>query len=223
MTLPPIAPPKGLKDFQENWFWRLFFALTKAGGYLPFGSDLWKLTGALTRARWDANSAAVLAAFEFSEPDAEGRRNIFYPPMIAIIAEQKKKYGRRSQDKREFSESSTAIHKGGDYVSLSASQSALEFEVQNQEPSPKTNSRPHYTQSDFDARDLRRLKEAGDKFDRMTEASVGSNPQWMSDQKKVYEWLCREAGITVERGLELDRVQTKWPQEGTSAFAAAGD
>jgi hypothetical protein len=79
-----------------------------------------------------------------------------------------------------------------------------------------------YTQADFDARDLRRLKEAADKFDRMLESAVGNHQQWMSDEKKVYVWLCQEAGITVARGLELEAIQKKWPEK-TGSFAAAGD
>ena len=75
MTLPALIPPAYFcwKDFQRGWFWDLFWCLAEAGGRLPYGSDLWKLTGALTRARWDASSAAVLAAFEFDGPDAAGR------------------------------------------------------------------------------------------------------------------------------------------------------
>lgn len=223
MKLPPIAPPEGLKSHQLGYWWTLFWALLEAGGYLPFGSDLWKLTGALTRERWDANRSAVLAAFEFTEPDASGRRDIFYPPLIKIIEQQKGKYRRRSRDQLGISEVSTAIHKGGRSISPSVLQSDFDFDSKDQNQIQKHSSArvSRYTQDDFNARDLRRLKEAGDKFDRMRDSLVGGVPAWMQNEKQVYEWLCAEAGITVERGLELERIQKKWPEK--SKFAAAGD
>jgi hypothetical protein len=44
----------------------------------------------------------------------------------------------------------------------------------------------------------------------------------MQDERKVYEWLCQEAGITVERALQLERIQKKWPDK-PKTLAAAGD
>ena len=81
-----LGPPKGLKDFQVGWFWSLFWASVKAEwpGYLPLSDDLWMLAGALTRQRWDANAAAVLAAFEIQEL-AGHRRLIYFPPLVRII------------------------------------------------------------------------------------------------------------------------------------------
>lgn len=89
---PPISPPAGLKDFQVGWFWNLFWASLKAEsvGYLPLSDDLWMLAGALTRERWDANSSAVLAAFEILELPGH-RRLIYFPSLKAIIEAQLEK------------------------------------------------------------------------------------------------------------------------------------
>lgn len=128
MKLPAIAPPNygDWPTHQQGMFWNLFWALWKAEGYLPFGSDLWKLTGALTRERWDANSSAVLSAFEFLDPDASGSsvgasgsRQIFYRPLLQIIEFQKQKFRK-----------STAIH--SEAVNPLSLPLAFDLEVQNQ-------------------------------------------------------------------------------------------
>ena len=40
MSLPRIEPELygSWSDFHKTYFWQLFFALARAGGYLPFGS-----------------------------------------------------------------------------------------------------------------------------------------------------------------------------------------
>ena len=138
MKLPPIIPSgyDAWPGHRQSLFWNLFWALAGAGGYLPYGPDTWKLSGALTRARWDANCAAVLAAFEFTEPDAlgssagaRGSGKIFYRPLLEILEQQKRKpWNRRQSDQTEISEVSTVIHKETATSSISSSQSSFCFE-----------------------------------------------------------------------------------------------
>lgn len=112
MALPAIRPSQygSWKDFQQAWFWNLFWASAKHGGYLPAGSELWQAAGAHTRARWDANCAAVLVAFGCTQPDAGGRFAIYYPPLLEILGTQKKKY--RKKAGLTLSETSTGLHNG---------------------------------------------------------------------------------------------------------------
>jgi hypothetical protein len=64
-----------------------------------------------------------------------------------------------------------------------------------------------YTQSDFDARDLRKMASARRAAEERP-SSVGS----LSD-REYFVWLCAHAGITVERGLQLEKLQYSWPSE----------
>jgi hypothetical protein len=41
-------------------------------------------------------------------------------------------------------------------------------------------------------------------------SSVGS----LGD-REYFEWICRHAGITVQRGLQLEQLQVSWPPEMT--------
>ncbi len=86
---PHLSPPRGLKDFQVGWFWNLFWASLQSEplGYLLMSDDFWIFSGALTRERWEANSSAVLAAFEIVELSGHGRL-LYFPPLKAIIEEQ---------------------------------------------------------------------------------------------------------------------------------------
>ena len=72
-------------------------------------------------------------------------------------------------------------------------------EVQNAPP-------PKYSQADFDARDMRKMAEAGSEAEKRP-SSVGS----LSD-KAYFEWICAHAGITVQRGLHLQQLQVSWPE-----------
>ena len=75
-----------------------------------------------------------------------------------------------------------------------------------------------YGDEDFEARDLRRLSDALNKIAERRSASVGSADQVTTEQ--VFEWACDIAGISVKRGLEVQRLGRKWPTQtglGTSA------
>jgi hypothetical protein len=136
MPLPAILPPQysGWKDFQQAWFWNLFWASAKHGGLLPTGSDLWQIAGAHTRARWDANCAAVMAAFDCTEPDADGRRQFYYAPLREISCAQQKKYRKKFQS--ALSETSTDLNREGGGSSSSISLSFdFDLDSKNQEQS----------------------------------------------------------------------------------------
>jgi hypothetical protein len=77
-----------------------------------------------------------------------------------------------------------------------------------------------FSQSDFDARDLRLMRKAQEKFDAACRASAGNRlPEWMYDNRQVFEWICSEAGITVKRGIELEQRQKEWPEGAPQAVA----
>jgi len=86
---------------------------------------------------------------------------------------------------------------------------------QNQGPpsleNPAFHSRERrYSQADFEARDRRKLADALNKIDLLLKASRGSGHY--PSEKEIFEWACREAGISVERGLEVEESGKKWPQ-----------
>ena len=217
MVLPAIAPPLGLKDFQVGWFWNLFWALTKAEGYLPFGPDIWKIAGALTRARWDANNAAVLAAFDFTTFGANGKQGsadtvdvqLYYQPLLEIIEGQKIKLGKKSA-------TSTTTNRVGD--SLSSSQPGFDFASQNQEQgenlttvsvcaTPAKKVAGHYSQSDFDERDMRLLRQ------ELAHVNATLQGVWISDEdpppcgavskQQVLRMACKRAGVGINRARSL--------------------
>jgi len=80
-----------------------------------------------------------------------------------------------------------------------------DFDFSLQKKSGKTD----FTQADFDERDLRKLGEAYKEIDRKLRASVGSS---QLSGKQVFEWACELAGISVKRGLEVERLGKKWPE-----------
>lgn len=75
---------------------------------------------------------------------------------------------------------------------------------------------PLYTQADFDARDLRKMSDAYEEWERRSTASQGSYGK-KATPTEVFEFVCEKAGITVERGLQLEALQKKWPAREESA------
>jgi hypothetical protein len=64
------------------------------------------------------------------------------------------------------------------------------------------------------------MHEAEERFRKLCIANEGGSlPDWMHDEKKIFERICALAGITVERGLELEKLQCEWP-EGLQAEPA---
>jgi hypothetical protein len=73
-------------------------------------------------------------------------------------------------------------------------------------------ARETYRQEDFDERDLRKLGDAYKEINRRLEASVGSAENSPTG-KQIFEWACEIAGISVKRGLELEKLRREWPAE----------
>jgi hypothetical protein len=68
-----------------------------------------------------------------------------------------------------------------------------------------------YSKADFDARDLRKMAEA-------TKFWCDGNPDGRSrasgaTQRRIFELICERAGITIERGLELEARAKQWPEK----------
>ena len=78
--------------------------------------------------------------------------------------------------------------------------------------------RPIFSQSDFDARDLRKLGEAFREINRRLAASVGCGTS--VSEGEFFEAACEWAGISVERGLEVQARGKKWPQAQTMGASA---
>jgi hypothetical protein len=144
MELPAIEPLgyRSWPTHQQGMFWNLFFASARAGGYLPAGSGLWQIAGALTRARWDANCAAVLAAFGCTLPDADGRVMIYYPPLLKILTQQTRKLeasAKRSMSRTETSTGST----GNPKCSTSSLSLDLEFDLKKEREKEENKKPPN--------------------------------------------------------------------------------
>lgn len=82
---------EGFKDFQEGWFWKLFFASLQSEwpGYLPVSADLWRVAGAHCSHCFVKDNAVVLAAFERAE--VAGRGVIYFRPLVELMQEQAEK------------------------------------------------------------------------------------------------------------------------------------
>jgi hypothetical protein len=217
-----IGPPRGLKDFQVGWFWNLFWAaLTNAElpGYLPVVAtpdNLWTFAGAHRRAHWDAKCALVMAAFELR--DVAGQKRWCLPVLASIIGEQKKKL--RNHKKGADFTNEHSIPQGGGSLSLSPSQFGFDFDVIEPELTQKQRKvslsrawvapSDGYSQSDFDARDIRRMAEAYAQLSKRNAegATLGSS----MSARQMFEYACEVAGISISRGLELEEQRRKWPE-----------
>jgi hypothetical protein len=218
--------PDEFEEFEIAWHIRLLKASLRSDllGYVPVcktgcrgcSGCLDRLSGSRRKDFWDAKSRCLMARWQMGE--IGGRQVWYFPPLVACLVEQlkhlrmkKKKLGGVVGKSRRFSSPST-------------SQSSLDFDSSNQ-TQKKSSARARetvgkYSKSDYEARDIRRMKEANDKLDRICQASVGNIPKWVEDEKKVFEWICLQAGITVERGLELEQIQKKWPEKSKTLAAA---
>lgn len=73
---------------------------------------------------------------------------------------------------------------------------------------PPTNGK--WKQSDFDERDLRKLSVAEREIGERLKAAIGSQEQITDEQ--FFEAVCEKAGLTVQRGLALKKIQKSWPK-----------
>ncbi|MGA7444532.1 MAG: hypothetical protein WBW82_20310 [Candidatus Sulfotelmatobacter sp.] len=72
-----------------------------------------------------------------------------------------------------------------------------------------------YSQIDFDARDLRNLAKARDELQLKLRNGWGSN----LTTEQIFREQCLLAGISVERGLEVEARAMKWPCQSIGASA----
>jgi hypothetical protein len=86
--------------------------------------------------------------------------------------------------------------------------SAVDSAVDSTERERK-NLPPAYSQRDFDERDIRKMGAAQQEAQKRPN-SVGS-----LSEREYFAWICRQAGITVQRGLQLEQLQVSWPTETT--------
>jgi hypothetical protein len=82
----------------------------------------------------------------------------------------------------------------------------------------KKESKTKFSQADFDARDLRKLSDAFKEIDLRMAARVGDGTR--VSEKEIFEWACCLAGISIQRGLEVQDRGKKWP-EGQTVGASA--
>jgi hypothetical protein len=109
-----IGLPAGLEDFQQGWFVNLLCASLEAElqGFLPMSSNLWSIAGAKRKDFWESHKSRLLACFEVREM-VDGKKLLFYPPLVALIEEGIRKINeKRRRFNPAFSEDSTDVHKG---------------------------------------------------------------------------------------------------------------
>ena len=200
-----------------GWYWNLFWAAlrnTDHPGFLASRKNLWTFAGAHRRAHWDANCALVMAAFELRE--ISGQKLWCLPPLVRIVDEQLKKL----QDKkgRGISEVCTAFHR--DVGDLSPPlQSGFAFDlseaIQIQKQSPTRVRAPAretgYSNEIGDAIDVRKMAKAWEQLcKRNAEGKSGAADM---SNRRMFEYVCEVAGVSIERGLELEARRKKWPEK----------
>lgn len=222
-----IRAPRHLKDFQRSWFDELnleALANREMQGYLFVSSDLWRIAGSHSRDYFEKHSSAVMDCF--SRATMADREVIFYPPLIELIRTQLAKIHREntqpihSLDYLQFSLFSSDLHpvagRGGG-GSLPSKSTGFEFGFNSSAraiaPAPaESPRRSHgYTQSDFDARDLRKLAEAMKDCDHV----MAMQPNL--SERDVLELACSRIGLPIKRALELKTMQRQEKQRSVAA------
>ncbi len=107
----------------------------------------------------------------------------------------------------------TPPHTTSNPPSVKKSDFALKENARAREATPTS-----YCQKDFDERDLRKLGDAFKEIDLRLKANTGSGTSLT--EKQVFEWACDLAGISVQRGLEVQRRGKEWPQTQTLGASA---
>jgi hypothetical protein len=84
-----------------------------------------------------------------------------------------------------------------------------------------TTDKPGASQKDFDERDLRKMAQAWNTV-------LHRNPEGKTrvsgmTQRQVFEAVCELAGVTVTRGIELDELRKKWPENVPDWLMEASD
>lgn len=68
-----------------------------------------------------------------------------------------------------------------------------------------------YSKRDFDERDLRKMAEAWKYLGKRN--AEGTSRGYGMTARQMFEVVCELAGITIERGLELEVLRKKWPDD----------
>jgi uncharacterized protein YdaU (DUF1376 family) len=176
-----------------------------------------------------------------AEPEEIARKTRLSFPVVAKHCEQLtpffeladgRLYSRRMQEEKRKSESARLGGEARGKQLRSADRSAggsanrsTQSQSQSQNQSPPSleiqsfhSKEKEYSQADFDARDLRKLSDALNKIALQSQAAIGGRTTrtWES----VFEWACDMAGISVERGLEVQKLGKKWPGSTTLEASA---
>lgn len=216
--------PKDFKDFETGWFVKLLIASLEAEtpGYLPVTRELWSLAGSHDGRFFQREGTRVLARFEAQQ---FGRhRCLFFPPLVAVIEEQMRKIrGKRPREGGSFpqtEESYSHFHRlpqvcGSPSLSTDL---GFAFEVGSKEKRSLRKSKSGFTEADFVDRDLRKMREARDQLDKSFAARIGSNDSMT--ERQAFEWVCSHAGITVRRGLAIEKIAREWPEDKADAAAS---
>ena len=234
MGPPRLRPPAALSAEQRGMWINLFWAMFDAElqGYLVVTSDMWSVAGARDRQRWESQRARVTASF--IDADIAGRHVIFFPALIEALEAQRPKLLAKKR-RAGFSKPANASESGGDSHSLHSNSQAhdapslspqsdfafdlgslIQIQKQSSTRAPAraragANTQSGYTQADFDARDLRKMASAWEKL--MVRDSTGRAAGSSMSQRRMFEFVCETAGVTIERGLELEELRKKWPEK----------
>jgi DNA-binding Lrp family transcriptional regulator len=127
-----------------------------------------------------------------------------------ILSSRDKLSASRARNKEVKTKTETKIPSPS---SLFDSDSSLEENALAREASHEPNRRvvtesseKTHCQKDFDERDIRELAKAWRDADRRRDSLGGSS------EDQIYEWVCKRAGVTIDRALRLDKLQRTWPQ-----------
>jgi hypothetical protein len=220
-----IGPPRALADFQVGWFWNLFWdVLGRSAGTGTMSyvrSKLWIVAGAHSRAHWDANCALVMAAFEISTcAESSEQIVVSYPPLTRLLDEARQSLRNHKKGERVFRNLHSHSQASGNLSPPLQSgfafdlQEPIQIQKQNFTPTharaPARETASGYSQADFDARDLRRMAKA---WDWLCEKNAeGAARGCGLTARQMFEQVCDRAGISIERGLELEERRRKWPK-----------
>ncbi len=202
--------PEGLTDYQQGWFVNLLRASLRSEplGYLTLCEEgcsgcpacLWKIAGAHRPEYFAKKSSLVMARFEFRQ--IAGRRIVYFPPLVSTVEEQLK---RMRQHKGRFPKNPQECTEGAAFTL------PLDFDVgvdskETKECAKKPPARS-YAQSDFDARDWRKLQaELEAIYLPLQGARIVDEdpaPAGAYSRPALFREACRRAGLTMERGRSL--------------------
>jgi uncharacterized protein YdaU (DUF1376 family) len=158
---------------------------------------------------------SVLREFFSEQPDGWHNRRVDREIQKANeITEKRSKAGRASAQKRTTTNSTHEPTHDEQVLTQPQSQpqvlspsSAAGFSFSSEDKNLTTsNTRARvYTDGDFLARDLRKLRKAEDEMETVVRAQPQLTPE------EIFEMACDRAGLSVTDGLRAKEFQRKWP------------